>query len=147
MRSIRADSGYSLLEVLIVVALSGVLLGSAVLNTRVMRDVSKDAASGIEEMIKKSRSKALATTKAYTVRPSSTGRLISTYGDSCTSTVQTSDAELSFTLPTGASLLSTSWSVCYSSRGLSQSSVNIQVYDGTRTKTVQVVLGGGVRIT
>jgi hypothetical protein len=42
--------------------------------------------------------------------------------------------------------MSTGWSLCYNSRGLSNNSANITVSNGTTSKTVQVVLGGGVQI-
>jgi Tfp pilus assembly protein FimT len=126
-------------------ALTTILLGIATLNYRQLQAPAVDAASQLTGFLRESRSKALASTLAYTVMPASATRVITRYGTSCSAATQTNDPALVLALPSGASMSSTNWSICYNPRGLANASANIVVSDKYVSKTVQIVLGGGVR--
>jgi prepilin-type N-terminal cleavage/methylation domain-containing protein len=138
--------GFSILEVIVVMALAGVLLGIAAFNFRALRDPAQDASQQVMGFFKQTRARALASTRAYTISPASATQLVTTYGDTCTSTTQTNDPQNTLTLPDGAEMETLGWTFCYSTRGLSSSSVNITVSDENSSHVVQAVLGGGVRV-
>lgn len=50
-------------------------------------------------------------------------------------------------LPNGASMSDTSWTACFTPRGLSESNVTFDLNDADgQSRTVEIALGGGVRI-
>ena len=137
--------GFTLIEMVVVIALMSILIGTASINLLEFNDPAKNAASATLGFLKRARGKALNTTSAYTVKPASSYALKTTIGTSCTAT-QTDDTSLVMDLPDGASLGATNWSICYSSRGLSDTSIDISLSDSRKSYTVQVLLGGGLRI-
>jgi hypothetical protein len=133
------------MELVVVLGLMSALLGIGLLR---MREFSNPASTGAVELVtffKKARSKALANTLAYTVKPQNSKTIITTYGTSCTAT-QTSDSTFILHMPGTASVGSLTWSVCYSTRGLASSSGSISVSDGDNAKTVSYALGGAVKV-
>ena len=143
--SYRSSRGFTLVEMVVALCMIGVLMMFVGFNFKAIENEAQNGASELIGFLKKSRAKALTSTASYTITPVSSTLIRTTYSTSC-SGAQTNDPSLSLELPTGAHLESTVWSVCYSSRGLSDSSVNIVISDDYRSKTVQVVLGGGARI-
>lgn len=142
----RPQRGFTILELLTVMAIGSILAGIAVLNLNAFANPSNNGALELMGFIKRARAKAMATTQAYTVAPTSSNSIVARYAASCSDTTWTDDTELYTTLPSGASLDDTNWEICYSSRGLSADSADITVRDSRATRLVQIVLGGGVRI-
>ena len=136
--------GYSLLELMVALAFAGIITGFAVFEFKALEDPAKHGAAEITAFFKKARSKALATTQTYTVSAQTATRIIATTGTSCSGT-QTPDPEMTLTLPGGAVLDTLGWSVCYTTRGMADTSVDILMHDSEGSHTVQVVLGGAVR--
>lgn len=142
----KTYKGFSVLEVLVALLISGVLAGMAMLNARALYHPSSGAAESLANFIKAARSKALATTSTYTIVPVSSTVIKTTVSTSCSSTTQEDDLDLVLEFEDGASLDDTNWSICFSSRGTSNSSATISVSDNYGSGQVQVVLGGGTRI-
>lgn len=124
----------------------GTLVGITTLNLRELYDPSQSAAAELAGFLKKSKARALASTRAYTISPSSSTEVTTTYGKSCNDPDQIEDSRLTFSLPKGSELEDTSWSICYGVRGLANGSADIKVKNGDTEKTVQVAMGGAVRI-
>lgn len=147
MRAVNRQSGFTLLEMMAVVAIFSVLSGIAIIN---LKEFSKPAENGAAQLLgfmKQSRARALSTTSAYFVLPTSSTHIITKYGLNCTDASPIVDSSLVMNLPTGASLAATNWSICFTSRGLSDSNTTIVVNDNQAgTKTLEVLLGGGIRI-
>ena len=141
----NSDRGYTLLELLITVSLVGVLMCMAIFNFKALQNPADNGAAQLASFFKVIRAKALASTLAYTVTPQSATRIITTRAGTCEG-AQTDDPTQTLTLPEGSSLVEQAWSICYNPRGLSNSSADIHIQDSDRTRLVQVVLGGGVRI-
>jgi prepilin-type N-terminal cleavage/methylation domain-containing protein len=139
------SSGFTLIEMVVVVAIIGIVVGTASFAFKEIENEAYNGASELMGLMKRSRAKALTSTVAYTIRPVTTTRVVATYANSCSET-QVNDTSLVLDMPSGARLLDTTWSICYGPRGLSGNSADIIVRDNIRQKTVQVVLGGGVRI-
>lgn len=142
----RKNAGISLLEMMVVLVLGTMLSYISFVNLRKFSNPAINAAASLSSYIKGIRQQALLSTRAYKITPISSTQARASYATSCSSTSFTVDSTTTFKMPSGSALSSTSWSVCYSPRGLSPSSVNIIINDSSKTKTVQVALGGAVRI-
>ena len=139
--------GFTLFELLIVLAVLGTLIGMAALNLRALDSPLQNGTSQLLGFLKQVRAKAIATTLVYKVEPSSTTQLITKYAESCSALTMTTDADLTLDLPKGVSLTSTTWSVCFNTRGLADNNITVTLMDSKgKTKTVEVFLGGGVRV-
>ena len=140
------QGGFTLIETLVVMALASALIGIVAFNLRDLRNPEHAAAMEVMTFIKQARGKAIASTQAYTVVPSSSTKIITTYGSNCSSVTQTPDTAMTLKLPSGASMPNTAWSVCFEARGFSRNAVDIYVTQDGKTDTVQVVLGGAARV-
>ena len=141
-----SERAFTLLELLAVISISSILLGLASLNYRALENPVENGAEALMGFIKKTRAKALSATLAYTIKPLTPNKIITTYGTTCSSGTQTADPTFTITLPGSDYMTDTNWSVCYGTRGLANASADITVTDGVTSKVVEVVLGGGTRI-
>ncbi|MCO6431662.1 MAG: prepilin-type N-terminal cleavage/methylation domain-containing protein [Deltaproteobacteria bacterium] len=146
LRESNRDRGFSVLELLVVMGISAIIFSLAVLDTKSYGNQALNGASTLMGFLKSSRAKALATTQAYTLTATSPTHVASAYSTNCASATQTLDPALSLDLPDGAVFTATPWTVCFTPRGLSDSSIDIQVQDQHSAHTVQVVLGGAIRV-
>lgn len=139
--------GYSLLELLVTLMILSIAFATAVSNLKTMNRPLHNGAQGTMGFFKQARAKAISTTQAYFVAPTSDTHLKASYGSNCSDSSPTTDQTLFYDLPTGAKLSNTSWSVCFSSRGLANTSQDLTLVDSdSKTKTIQVFLGGAVRV-
>ena len=142
----RQERGFTLLESMVVLGLMTIMSAIAVLNLKKFDQTSSNGANQVAAQLKRARSYAMNSTVTVKVSPSTSNQLIATAAQTCSATTRTTIPELALTLPTGATFATTTWTLCYTSRGLSRDSLSIPVQDSSRTRTVQVVLGGGVRV-
>ena len=141
-----SSRGFTLFELLVAISIAGIMTGMAWFSFKALDDPASDGAGQLMGLLKKGRSRALASTSAYTIKPLSVTKLQATYGTSCASATQTVDPTMALTLPSHALLNDTTWTICYNARGLSNSSSSILLHDDDSTRTIQVVLGGAVRV-
>jgi prepilin-type N-terminal cleavage/methylation domain-containing protein len=146
MTNARKQSAFTILEMIVVLIISSTIVSLALFNSKNYANQALNGANSTMGFLKTVRAKALANTQAYTIIPSSTGRLTTRFGSTCSAATQTNDSTLTLDLPAGAVFTSTSWTLCYSTRGFANTSLNISVMDASSTRSVQVVLGGGVRL-
>lgn len=141
------EGGFTIVELLVVVGIVGVLSGTAVYALRSLDDPASNGAAQLMTYIKKTRAKALATTNAYRIRPKSDGVTIEAQSAvSCTSATFTTDSTMNLKLPTQARVASTTWSICVTPRGTLSTSENVGIADTDSSKTLQIAMGGGMRI-
>ncbi|MGI6525600.1 MAG: pilus assembly FimT family protein [Bdellovibrionota bacterium] len=143
------EKGFSLVEVLAVLGLISALFSMAVFDFRHLDDAGRNGAKELSSFLKEVRARAMSLTLAYTIEPISPTEVIALSSNNCTSTDLTEDPELKLVLPKGAYLVTTDWSICYGTRGIADTSLDIELSSNRnshRSETVQVVLGGGVRI-
>jgi Tfp pilus assembly protein FimT len=134
------------LELLVAISLTTIITRIAIINMRQFSNPADNGAAQLAAFFKATRQQGMTSTRAYKISPTSNSNIKTSYADTCSAATFTDDTALTFKLPSGAILLGTTWSLCYTPRGLSSSSANIQLNDGTKTRTVQVVLGGAVRV-
>lgn len=142
----RSSRGYSAIELLVVLGMTGIFLGMAISNLRELDDPLLNATSQTIGFLKQVRARAFATTSAYTITPTPSG-LVTSFANRCSDVDTTSEPRLSLTMPSGVTITDTSWTVCFSARGLPNDNVLIPLQDHElKTRTVEVMLGGAVRI-
>ena len=142
------ERGFTLFELLVAVGFAGILSSTVVYSLRDLNSPSDNASAQVMTYLKKARAKALATTFALRVGPSSNGRqLTAGYADSCTATTFTSDPEMTFNLPTDATFADPTWRLCFSARGMLSTDADIEIEDPKKSVVIEVALGGGMRLS
>lgn len=142
-----SEIGNSIIELLVVMFLIAVLSKSAISNLAVVKNPLQDGTTQVLGLLKEVRAKSISTTSAYTLSADSSTRLSAEYANTCEATSWTADNKLQLDLPTGVHLTDTSWSVCFTSRGLANDSPTISLENSQgESKIVEVFLGGAVRI-
>ncbi len=146
--TLRSDArGFTIVECLVAMGLFMVLSGIAVMNLKELDDPVVNGSAQLAAFFKQVRAQAVSSTLAYTAVPVSGDRVETRYGSTCADTATTDDDSLVLELPTGASILDTDWTLCYSARGLPDGNLTVEVYDGGGNyRTVEVFLGGAVRV-
>ena len=139
--------GFSLLELVVALGLSAALMGISILNFRNLDDQSENGALLLASFFKQIRARAISTTSAYIIEPESETRVVAYYGVNCSSSDLETEGSFALELPTGSELSSTEWSVCFTSRGLTSSSDEIEIVNlNGGSQTIEVYLGGAVRV-
>ncbi|MBX7145465.1 MAG: type II secretion system GspH family protein [Oligoflexia bacterium] len=139
---------FTVIELLVALAITGILAGIAIINLHALSSSSANAAAELATLLKQARARAISSTSAYFVVPISTTQVVTRFGTNCSDTTLINDPTLSLSLPSGTNLGSISWTICFTSRGLSDSNTQIPIYDlHSQNHQVEVLLGGSVRIT
>lgn len=146
---IRAEGGTTLLELLVTFCISGLLLSIGVSNMLILSDSLEDSAAQFSGFLKRTRAKAMSTTSAYLVQPTSYTTSITSYGISCDDTSGfVTDDRLRQELAEEVQFVDPSWSICFSPRGLTTTSPTIYLRGSdARLRSVQVYLGGAIRLS
>lgn len=142
--SMTSESGMSLVELMVVVAVSSLLIASGVSNLKELESPLNDASFATVHYLKLARATAISRTKAVVVTRSSSSRLTSAEADNCASS-QTDIDSLILDLPGGATFTSSGWTICFTQRGFAESAVSFPITAGSDSKTIQIALGGGIR--
>lgn len=143
---LHRQRGFSLLELLVTLGLFMIVSWTTLSNMKALTSPLQDASAQLVSYLKQVRARALSTTFAYTLYPISTTQVGARYGVNCASTTTSSDASLTLKLPAGARLAETDWTVCFTTRGLTDQNVTLQLTDGSsQERDIEVLLGGSVR--
>lgn len=144
-RRARPVSGFTLLELLVVMMLGAIMTSIAINNLDALSNPAQGAAAQLTGFLKEVRAKAISQTVAYKVTASSNRRIVTRFASTCSATTTTNDPSLTLNLPNSAALTATDWEICFTSRGLATVNTTITLQDQYVTKRVEVLLGGGVR--
>jgi prepilin-type N-terminal cleavage/methylation domain-containing protein len=146
----NSAGGFTLLEVLVAMAISGIILGIVSFQYLSLQNDVGFASQNLVSALKRVRSKALASTYFYTVKPTSVSRVTVTYAGSCSAPTaeQQVDTTLEFNLESPVAFTSMTWTICFTPRGITSDSATITIRDGVSgvTKSVEVVIGGAMRV-
>jgi hypothetical protein len=147
MTRIHGEAGITVLEVLVVVAILGLSVGVAALNLEPLETPLAAGVTLTEGFFREARLSAIASTSAHRVQPDSSLQLGVQQATSCAASSWTTVADMKLNLPQGVSLADTSWSVCFTSRGISSDNVVITLqHDMYGSEQVEVLLGGTTRV-
>lgn len=140
------EQGFSVIELLTVLIIAGILSASVMSNIKVMNRPLTNASFEVAHFLRLARAKAISQTTYIKVAPLSAFKLVTYSGDSCANAT-TLINDLNLILPNNTSLPSTSWSICFSPRGLAPTASMFSIKDeNNTTRTVEIALGGGVRM-
>lgn len=146
MQILKAQEGFTLIELMVVMSISAILLGYSVLQLQELTRPAESAAAQVGSFFKAARAKALSTTSAYTVRPDSASRLVAESSTTCGATTSI-DQKLVLELPSFVLFTTVGWSVCFDSRGFPDTNLLVAVEDDFGEQhSIEVFLGGGVRV-
>lgn len=139
------NEGVSLLELIVVLGLIGILATTATSSIGSLDSPLSNAAFSSSHYLRLARARAISTTSFVRVAPTSTSTIVATTGDSCTAT-QTVIDNLSMNYDEGVTLGATDWHLCFTPRGLSDEHITFSFSHESGTKTIEVALGGGIRV-
>jgi prepilin-type N-terminal cleavage/methylation domain-containing protein len=143
----RGAAGFSLVEVLAVVAILALTVGTAALYLQPTPAPVDSGAVLLEQFFGLARARAVATTSAYRLTPASSSRITAEVADNCSASTWTADPQVELELPQSVTMTSTAWAVCFTSRGAADSSVVVTLtHPGFGNEQVEVVMGGSARI-
>jgi len=144
--STRRSRGSSLVELLVVLAITASAVGAASLYLRPVEAPVQVAAAELEGFLREARARALATTSACRVQPLGPRALRGECAASCGSTSWTGDPNRRLEFPRGVAMTDTGWTVCFNSRGLASANLTVTlVHPEFRSRQVEVLLGGAAR--
>jgi type II secretory pathway pseudopilin PulG len=134
----------SIVELLLVLAVVGIFIGAASMYFNPSQGSLQDGMAMFEGFVAQSRARAMATTSARRVRPTTSTRVVSESAASCAATTWTAETRLD--LPSTVQLTSTAWTVCFGDRGTSSVNLTIGFQKAAITKSIEVLLGGTTRV-
>lgn len=141
------ERGVSLLESLIVLLAIAILISIGVrTDIRSLQSPLITESSNLASFFKHARSKAVSTTSAVLVKPIGYSSVKAIKGMTCDSIDQNAKGDFKIVLAPEVAMTDTDWSTCFTSRGLATENVVITMTDNKKTKTIEVMLGGGSRI-
>jgi prepilin-type N-terminal cleavage/methylation domain-containing protein len=141
-----SQRGSSLIELLVTVSILGILMASSTSSLRGLHNPLRDGSQQTMGFFKQVRAKAISSTSAYVVSAASAVRIQTMRGSSC-ATATTLDPAMAIDLPNGATFTDTSWTTCFTPRGLAESNIVVTLRgdESGLTRDVEVFLGGAVR--
>jgi len=143
----RRQSGLTLIEALVLLALIGILVAVASLALRPLQSPVDTATALLEGFLRQARLNAIASTSACRVSPGASNRLVAATASSCSATTWSAVSSMNLTLPTGVSMSPSSWVVCFSSRGVSGNNVIVTLqHPSNGSRKVEVLVGGTTRV-
>ena len=145
--TVRSQAGVTLIEMMAVLALAAILLGIGAVYLTPMAAPLKTGTEIVEAAFRQARGRAIATTTAYRVRPTSATEIVGEFAPSCGAGTWTDEPKIYRELPEKATFTSQVWSVCFSPRGVASSNVVVTItHPDFGSRQVEVMLGGAVRI-
>ena len=139
--------GMTLAEVLVVLAIMGLAIAATALYLTPFEAPVESGATQLAAFMRMSRARAMATTSAYRVLPDGDGAVRTMVATTCSDSTWTPDTDRTLTLPDDVTLASTSWLVCFNSRGISSNNVVITVQNPEfGSEQVEVLLGGSAGV-
>lgn len=129
-----------------VMVLFGILASVGVSNISILENPLASASANLTHHFRLVRSRAISQTRSIKVTPSSTTTLAAESAANCNETTFTPVTDLALDLGDEVHFGTTDWSACFTQRGLANEYVTFTVIGSGHTKTVQIALGGGVKI-
>jgi hypothetical protein len=141
------EQGVSILESIVVVLITAILLTIGMgIDYRPLQNPLITDTSNITSFFKHARGKAVSTTSAVMILPEGFGGIKAVRGISCEQIDIEDSPDFRISLHPEVSLGDIEWSTCFTSRGLATENVEISLVHQGKTKSIEIMLGGGSRI-
>lgn len=156
---IRSDeAGFTLFELLVTLFFIAIIAGGATFQARNLSDPIQNQTAITLGFIKQVRARAISSTSAYLIYPTSSTHLAVARGTACPATMPANPSSLvpsSFTADTlnvnlteKVTFVSTTWGACVTQRGLFTGAASVQLIDPDgKTKTITIFLGGATKVS
>lgn len=149
------SQGFTLLELLIILAIAAILLSVSAMSLRALQRPALSDSRALASAVKAARSNAVASTSAVQMRLDKATRTFSARkGASCKATTWinlplSTSVELNPKVVLVAPAPADPWQVCFDSRGVADSSPTLQLRDlnSPTVYTLTVFLGGAVKVS
>ena len=139
--------GFTVLEAVVTLGLLSLVLGIGVANFKALYSPIDTSSKQLSSFLMLVRAKAISTTSALKVVPANDKSLVVQESTSCKSLDWTLNDKIKLDLESEVSLGETDWTLCFSSRGLADKSLNIALHDNrSGVQAVEVLVGGVVRV-
>lgn len=148
----RRTAGFTILELLILLAVLGILFGIAAWDVRPLNNDARNAAHQLASAVHITRTRAMATTSAHRLVVAGPSELRVEAAVRCDDPEADWSTENAFatTFPRGAALQGVAPAevlTCFDPRGIGNASPTLTIQDGRgRTATVDLYAGGGVEL-
>ena len=142
----KENGGFTVLELLVTMALVGVVSGIAVSNIKLLDNPLTNSKAQVTHYLRLARARAISQTRSIKIAPVANNRLQGYTAQSCDSSTFTALDDLELDMEDNAQFDTTDWSVCFNQRGLASEHTVFGFTTVGGSKTVQVALGGGVKI-
>ncbi|NJM68130.1 MAG: prepilin-type N-terminal cleavage/methylation domain-containing protein [Acaryochloris sp. RU_4_1] len=165
----NSKAGFSLIEVLVVIALTAMLAAFAAPAITFGNNPLKDSSNRIAASFKLARAKAMAQTSAVRIQPVSATEFVMERAARCSDTTWTNISDrvekngqfvyedLSFDTPAQLTAVKvnssavtpvTNWNLCFNSRGIADKTVELTLKDMNTNKqrTMEIFVGGTVNL-
>jgi prepilin-type N-terminal cleavage/methylation domain-containing protein len=146
--------GFTLIEMLVTMAVIGILFSIAALSFQRLDNPVQDGVAELSSFLKQTRATALSTTSAYRLAISADSTTLSaTTAPSCATPTAawTADPATKLTLPATvviSAITGGTWPICITSRGFSTQDVTLTLTgSNARTGQVELLIGGGTKVT
>lgn len=148
MNLIKRDAGFTLFEMLVVLAVAGILFGIAGIALINLRNPAKEGQSLTSAALRTVRARAIASTSAYRMMVTADRlNLQADKGSDCNAVSWVRQPGNDVTLPDKAIFKNSAWSVCFNSRGTIAlvPSAPLTITDTRNHQLgIQVFLGGAI---
>ena len=142
----KSESGTTIFEVIVVLSLVSILSTVALLKSSAFVNQSEASAESLVVYLKSMRNLAMSRTQAVIIYPQSSTVIARKSANSCSDENPVPESFV-FKLPKNINLRTTDWSICFTSRGLTNASQTFTLSSSTEgLKTIEISLGGSVRM-
>lgn len=145
-RPLHTASGFSLPEALAVLAVLAITATLGAASLQALLSPLRRGSEHVEALFMQVRAKAMVTTHAHRIRPSSGGSLVVEYAPSCEAAAWTLDLQMKLQLPDAVAFEESGWSVCFSNRGIASENLFLTlVHHSYGQRRLEVLRGGSLR--
>jgi prepilin-type N-terminal cleavage/methylation domain-containing protein len=143
----NAESGFSILELIVTVSLGAILTGLAVVSVTGLNNPARHGAVAIASFLESARSQAISSTGIILVKATNTATIQGYHVQACDDPDPVADSELLMVLPNNYSMTDITWEVCFTARGFAAESTIVPISDTHgQDRNIQVYIGGGIRV-